>query len=72
MEQITAGATIIGLINVIKMQFPEIKGIYAIGIALVLGILMGWFGFLVADVQGGIIAALISSGIYKLSQNMGR
>ena len=71
MEEITAGATIIGIINAVQMQFPKVVGIYALGLAILLGAFMGWQHFLVPDVQGGVIAALMSSGIYKLATRAG-
>lgn len=71
MEAVTAGATIIGIINAVKVQFPEIKGIYAIGLAVALGAVMGWFQFLVGDLESGIIAGLVSSGIYTVAKRMG-
>lgn len=66
MENIMAVGLLIGLVNVVKMTFPEVKGFWAFLIALGGGILMGylnWFG--VIGIEQGILFAFISSGIYK-------
>ncbi len=71
MEEITAGATILGIVNAVQMQFPQVKGVYALGLAVLLGAFMGYSNFLVPDIQAGVIAALASSGIYKLATRAG-
>ena len=63
---------LIGLVNVIKMTFPEVKGFWAFLISLAGGILMGymnWYG--VTGIEQGILASFVASGIYKISQNTG-
>lgn len=61
---------LIGLVNVVKMTFPEVKGFWAFLIALAGGLLMGylhWFG--VIGLEQGVLYAFVSSGAYKLTQN---
>lgn len=71
MDQITAAATIVGIVNLVKMQFPIVTGIFGLALALAIGVVMGFFGFLVPDVQMGVITALASSGIYVIAQRAG-
>lgn len=74
----TAVAVIIGIVNGVQLVFKNnpkwtnIVGFVSFVIALVLGIVFGyfqWFGL--ASVQIGLIAGLSSSGLFKLSQNLG-
>jgi len=63
---------LIGFVNVVKMTFPEVKGFWAFLIALGGGILMGylnWFG--VKGIEQGILIAFVSSGVFKLTKNVG-
>lgn len=63
---------LIGLINVVQMTFPQVKGVYAFLLQIVFGIAMGylhWFG--VASIELGVLYAFVASGAYKLSQNIG-
>lgn len=63
---------LIGLVNVIKMQFPEVKGFWAFLIALLGGILMGylnWYG--VKGLEQGVLIAFVSSGVYKVADKVG-
>ena len=72
MENILAIGLIIGLVNVVKMSFPNIQGLWAFLISLGFGILMGylhWFGVL--NIEQGVLLAFVASGAYKLSQNTG-
>lgn len=62
---------LIGLVNVVKMTFPEVKGFWAFLIALGGGILMGylnWFG--VIGIEQGVLYAFVSSGAYKIVQEL--
>lgn len=72
MENIMAVGLLIGFVNVVKMQFPQVNGFLAFLIALAGGILMGylhWFG--VGSIEQGVLIAFVSSGVYKISQNTG-
>ena len=71
MENIMAVGLLIGLVNVIKMTFPEVKGFWAFLIALAGGVLMGylhWFG--VSGIEQGVLYAFVSSGAYKIVQTL--
>ena len=72
MENILAIGLIIGLVNVVKINFPQIRGVWAFLISLGFGVLMGylhWFGVL--SIEQGVLLAFVASGAYKLSQNAG-
>ena len=72
MENLTLGAAIIGLINAVRSQFPKVAGLYAIGLAVVLGAVAGYFNlFGVSGLESGIMVGLASSGAYKLATRMG-
>ena len=70
MEILTVGLAIVGLINAIQMQFPKVKGIYAWGLAIILGVISS---FIPIDHPAtiGALAALAGSGIYKVAQKAG-
>jgi hypothetical protein len=66
------GATIVGIINMVQMQFPQVKGIFALVLALVLGYIASVINlFPGLTWQMGVITALASSGIYKIASKMG-
>jgi len=67
METITLPFAIIGIINAIQKQFPQITGILAIGVAIVLGVLAAYVPIDHPAVQGALVA-LASSGVFKVSQ----
>lgn len=71
-ENLIAGGAIIGIVNAIQMQFPAVKGLGGVCIAVLLGIVMGlshYFG--VKGVEDGIMIALASSGVYKIASKAG-
>jgi hypothetical protein len=54
------------------MQFPQVKGIFALVLALVLGYIASVINlFPGLTWQMGVITALASSGIYKIASKMG-
>ena len=70
MEQIMAISLIVGFVNVVQMTFPQVKGLWAFLVALVMGLIIGqlkWFG--VTGLEMGVLYAFVSSGIYKLTTN---
>ena len=71
MENITLGAAIIGIINGIQKQFPQVTGIYAWVVAIVIGAVAGYLNFEGLTVQQGILIGLGSSGVYKTAQLVG-
>ncbi len=71
-NSILAVGLLIGFVNVVKMTFPQVKGLWAFLIAVALGVLMGylrWFG--VVSIEQGVLYAFVSSGAYKITQNIG-
>ena len=66
----TAIAVIIGIVNGISLGFPRITSFYKFLIALAVGVLLGFFNYFSLSIELGIVAALASSGLYKLSQNI--
>ena len=71
MDQLTAGGAIIGIVNAVQMKFPQVTGIWAFLLALVLGITGGYFQVLGLDLNSGITTALASSGVYKVASKVG-
>lgn len=69
-DNLLAGGAIIGVINAVQMQFPKVKGVIALLLAIVLGVLLGYLKYFGVDsIEDGLVIALASSGVYKLSQN---
>lgn len=72
MENILAIGLIVGFVNVIQIQFPQVKGLWAFLIALAVGLFMGylhWYG--VKGLEEGVLIAFVSSGVYKVATKMG-
>lgn len=74
-----AMAVIIGIVNGIALfdqayagegQKPRINSFVKFILAVALGILFGFLGWFGLTVQLGLVAALASSGLYKLTQNI--
>lgn len=72
MNETIIGASIIGFINAAKVQFPKLTGIYAIAVALILGVAAGYFNVGgVNGVEQGLLIGLASSGIYTVAKRVG-
>lgn len=72
MDPVVIGAAvIIGIVDRVKVQFPQVKGIYAFVLALAIGIIGGYFAIIVGDVKTGVIATLVGTGVYKLANRIG-
>ena len=71
MEQVTAGAAIIGIVGFVKNQFPQVKGIYAFGLAIAIGLGCGVLGLFGLDLTTGFITALASTGVYTIGVKAG-
>jgi hypothetical protein len=72
MDNILATGIIIGLINAIKTQYPQVTGIYAITLSVVLGLLAGYFSVMgVTGIENGLMVGLFASGTYKIAQKVG-
>ncbi len=62
----------IGMVNVIKMQFPQVKGLYAFLLSLICGVFLGvvhWYG--VVSIEQGVLLAFVASGVYKVVSKAG-
>mgnify|MGYP001606614043 CR=1 FL=1 len=70
METLTVGMAIVGLINGIQKQFPQVTGMYAWGLAVVLGAVSAYIPMDHPAVVGAL-AALAGSGLYKVGQVVG-
>lgn len=70
-NEVIVGSAIVGIINAIQMQFPQVKGLIGVGIALLLGVVVGWFHLFGLTIEQGILVALASSGVYKVASKMG-
>ena len=65
-------AVIIGIVNgVALLNAPQVTPFVKFLIALALGLAFGVIGLFGLNLQTGIIASLVSSGLYKISQNVG-
>jgi len=71
-ENITAIAVIIGIVNGVSLlESPKITSFVKYLIALALGLLFGVIHLFGLTIETGIIVGLASSGLYKVSQNVG-
>uniref|UniRef100_A0A6M3JGB0 Uncharacterized protein n=1 Tax=viral metagenome TaxID=1070528 RepID=A0A6M3JGB0_9ZZZZ len=67
MENIVATGVIIAIVNAVKIQWKQVKGLYAVLLAVVLGAVAGYFSFGgVVGVENGILVGLFASGVYKV------
>ena len=72
MEQAVAIGAIIGIINAVQRQFPQVTGLIGIGVSILLGIALGYFNYLgVNGVENGILTGLSASGVYTVSKKIG-
>lgn len=67
-----AVAVIIGIVNGVGLlNAPQVNSFVKFVLALVTGLAFGAFGLFGLDIATGIIAGLASSGLFKLTQNVG-
>ena len=71
MEVITLPLAIIGLINGIQRQFPQVNGLVAWVLAVALGAASAYVPLDHPAVQGALLA-LSGSGVYKIAQVAGQ
>ena len=73
MEQsVLAVGAIIGVINAITKQFPQVHGLVGIVVSVLLGAVLGFFNYLgVEGIEMGILVGLSASGVYKVAQKVG-
>lgn len=74
MENLVAGAVIIGIVNGIRLM-PQTKFVFtsfhAFGLALLLGVVFGFIGYFDLTIESGIITALATSGLYQVAKKVG-
>jgi len=71
-DNLQAMAVIVGLVNGFRLAKDQDKwGLAFFVTALVLGVIFGVFGLFGLDLETGIIAALASSGLYRVSEKIG-
>lgn len=64
-------ATIVGIVNMVQLQFPRVIGIYALLVGVGIGLLGGLFGVFGLTPEIGLAAGLAGSGVYKIAQKAG-
>jgi len=70
-EQALAVSAVIGIVGFVKSEVPQVKGIYAFGLAVALGLGAGALGLFGLDLTTGFLTALAASGIYTTGVKMG-
>lgn len=72
MDNVQAIAVIIGIVNGVTLaKDPDRWGFILFIIALGVGILLGALRLFGLSLETGIVAALASSGVYKVAQKVG-
>lgn len=64
-------ATLIGIVNMVKLQFPRVSGIYSLLLAVALGLIAGFLNLFGISPALGLLAGFASSGVYALAQRAG-
>lgn len=70
-ETLQATAVIIGLVNGARLLETSRKGFFYFLGAVVVGILLGALHYFGLTIETGIIAALASSGLYRVAEKVG-
>ena len=69
---LVAIAVIIGVVNGVRLlNLPQVTSFVAFVIALLLGVGFGFVGLFGLNIETGLVAALVSSGLYKVAQKIG-
>ena len=72
MDNAIAIGAIIGLINAVQRQFPQVAGLIAIGVSVIVGVVLGYFNYLgVSGVENGVLVGLSASGVYTVAKKVG-
>lgn len=71
MDNLQAMAAIIGLVNGIRLFEENKRSFVYFIIAVVTGLVFGYLHFFGLTVESGLVAALASSGVYKVAQKVG-
>ena len=76
MENLQAAAVIIGIVNGVRLiqegqKTKNYWGFILFAVALIVGVVFGLLGYFGLTVQTGILAALASSGLYRVGEKFG-
>lgn len=72
MENIQALAVIIGAVNGIRLlKAQDLWGFVFFVSAVVVGVILGVLGYFGLTIETGIVAALASSGLYRVGEKIG-
>ena len=72
MENLQSIAVIIGIVNGVQLAtLPDKKPFLFFLLAVAVGVVFGLLHYFGLTVEAGILAALASSGLYKVSQKIG-
>ena len=69
-EVLTVPLAIVGIINGVQKEFPQVTGLYAWFLAIGLGVLSAYIPLDHPATQGALLA-LAGSGVYKVAQKAG-
>lgn len=72
MENLIAGAVIVGVVNGVRLLKEQDRwGFILFAIALGVGVVLGLLNMFGLNVETGIVAALASSGLYRIGEKVG-
>ncbi len=71
MVDLQAVAVLIGLVNGVRLFKENRESFVYFVLAVVVGLVFGFVGYFGLTVESGILAALASSGLYKVAQKVG-
>lgn len=72
MENLQAMAVIIGIVNGMRLfQETDKRGFILFVIAVASGLLLGALHFFGLTIESGLVAALASSGLYRVGEKVG-
>lgn len=64
-------ATIVGIVNMVQLQFPKVVGVYALLLGVGVGLVGGFFHIFGLTPELGLAAGFAGSGVYKIAQKAG-
>jgi len=64
-------ATIVGIVNMVQLQFPNVKGIYGLLLGVGLGLVAGFLHVFGLTPELGLAAGFAGSGVYKIATKAG-
>lgn len=71
MVDLQAVAVIIGLVNGVRLYKENRESFVYFVLAVGVGLVFGFLGYFGLSIESGILAALASSGLYKVAQKVG-